>query len=205
MQLLVTSVFRWTPRWCHLSQNQENQNKKEKLYTGRIRFFPTICTIGPIHYLLHKSHLQKKNKQKINQSEPFIACLPWLLRASSKYSDMMRLHCPGLWLTLQTKVHFFFFLKVGEGGDGQKQKRKSIQCSFSHGLSSNSSTLMTFVGIEGSGCSSTSDPNHFARPGGGLLPCLCELFVRWGPWFCKWGPGMFGCTVMRFYKTKTSL
>lgn len=62
MQLLVTSVFR-TPRWPHLSPYQEKMKNKKKLYTGRIRFIPTVCTIGPIHYLLRKSHLQKKTNQ----------------------------------------------------------------------------------------------------------------------------------------------
>lgn len=92
---------------------------------------------------------------------------------------MTWVHCPGLCITFQTKVSFFF--KVGKGEDRQEKKggkEKSIQCSFSHGLNSNSSTLMTFAGIEGSGCSSTSDPNHLARPGGGLAPCRCKLFVR---------------------------
>lgn len=93
---------------------------------------------------------------------------------------MTWVHCPGLCITFQTKVHFFFKREV-KMEMGKKGKKKSIQCSFSHGLNSNSSTLMTFVGIEGSGCSKTSDPNHFARPGGGLLPCLCEPFVR----FCE--------------------
>lgn len=126
MQLLVTSVFRWTPRLLHLFPHQE---KTKKLYTGRIRFFPTVCTIGPIHYLLRKSHLQKT---KLNQSEPFIIdCVPQLLQAFSKNSDMIgeKAWCG---YTVQAcaspfKQKFtFFFFKVGEGGDGQKKNLSSV-------------------------------------------------------------------------------
>lgn len=68
---------------------------------------------------------------------------------------------------------------------------------FFQGRNSNSSTLMTLAGMEGSGCSRTSDPNHLARPRGGLPPCRWELFVRWRPWFCDGAPGTPGCTATR--------
>lgn len=196
----MTSVFRWTPRWLHLSPYQENQNKKRKAIYRENKILSTVCTIGPIHYLLHKSHLQKTKLISQNHLSLVFHDFYRLLPNTVTWCGYTVQACESPF-----KQKLTFFLKVGEGGDGQKKKRKSIQCSFSHGLSSNSSTLMTFAGIEGSGCSSTSDPNHFARPGGGLLPCLCELFVRWGPWFCKWGPGMLGCTVMRFKKKKKNL
>lgn len=47
---------------------------------------------------------------------------------------------------------------------------------------SNSSTLMTLVGMEGRGCCSTSEPNHLARPTGELLLWL----GRCSSWECMW-------------------
>lgn len=47
---------------------RRGEKKKKKLYTGRIRFIPTVCTIGPIHYLLRKAkYKNKKKKKKITQ------------------------------------------------------------------------------------------------------------------------------------------
>lgn len=56
-----------------------------------------------------------------------------------------------------------------------------------HWRNSSSSTLITLVeGMEGRGCCSMSEPNHLARPRGGLAPL--RWFVRWGPWLWDWGP-----------------
>lgn len=93
-------------------------------------------------------------------------------------------HC----LSNQTS-HFYGNEEVEMG----KEKRKKLSW-FSYGRNSNSSTLMTLAGMEGSGCSSTSEPNHLARPGGLGPPCCWEPFVRCGPWLCDCGPEMPGCT-----------
>lgn len=51
---------------------------------------------------------------------------------------------------------------------------------------------MTLAGMEGSGWSRTSEPNHLARPRGELPRCRWAPFVHWGLWPCD--TGMLGCT-----------
>lgn len=100
-----------------------------------------------------------------------------------KVEDKAWLDYPVLCIVFQIKVHIFLVTRRWRWA---KEKKNLVcqQCLFSYGRNSSSSTLMTLAGMEGSGCSSTSDPNHLARPRGGLPPCCWEPFIRWGPWLC---------------------
>ena len=110
--------------------------------------------------------------------------------------SMAWLDCSGLCTVFQIKK--FTFLNGRRRWRWAKRKKINLAIQqFSYGRNSNSSTLMTLAGMEGSGCSSTSVPNHLARPRGGLPPCRWDPFVLWGPWLCDWGPGTPGCTAGR--------
>lgn len=153
-----------------------NDNQKKILYTGRIRFFPMVCTIGPIHYL----PIRKKKENIQPEKQVAITCL-------SNSADIL-FESTYLWMKTKYglivqvcgapsfKVKFTFLWQKG-GGDGQNKGKKILPCLY-YGRNSNSSTLMTFAGMEGRGCSSTSDPNHLARPSGGVPMCCWGPFVR---------------------------
>lgn len=94
--------------------------------------------------------------------------------------SMAWLDNPLLWTVFQIKVHILNDKRWRWAGKKQQQKKKLYiqRCTHFYGRNSSSSTLITLAGMEGSGCSSTSEPNHFERPGVGLLPCRWDPFVR---------------------------
>lgn len=75
------------------------KNNKKKLYTGRIRVFPMLCTIGPIHYLLCRAKYKNKKQKGSTKSPRLLAIAP-----SSNSTDQLlekrhrqsTTHFPGL-------------------------------------------------------------------------------------------------------------
>lgn len=106
--------------------------------------------------------------------------------------------CPILLTICQNKVHIFIVNREVKTGIKEEKKKKGkkepphFYSQRSYGRNSSSSTLMTLAGMEGSGWSRTSEPNHLARPRGELPRCRWAPFVHWGLWPCD--TGMLGCT-----------
>lgn len=102
------------------------KKKKKKLYTGTIRFFPTLCTIGPIHYLLHKSHLQKTKliRQNLLPLLVFHDCYRLFRKTVISLETKRDVGTPSRPVHhLSNKSFFFFFFKVGKGEDRWEKKR----------------------------------------------------------------------------------
>lgn len=99
--------------------------KKSYIHTGRIRFFPMLCTIGPIHYLLHKSHLQKTKliRQNLLPLLVFHDCYRLFRKTVISLETKRDVGTPSrLVRHLSNKSFFFFSFKVGKGEDRQKKK-----------------------------------------------------------------------------------
>lgn len=138
---------------------------------------------------MEKREKKKKKKESVQDSSFIFSSVIFIsfffCKLFQRYFSGFR-NKRGSW-TAPHSPHIHFHTSHQQGGGMGRSAQ--LDCSTPilslpfHGRNSNSSTLITFDGMEGRGCCNTSEPNHFARPGGGLPPRLCDWFVRLELWF----------------------